>query len=389
MKQPIYLDNNATTPVDPAVADAMDEVTRNHYGNPASKTHSQGWYAEELVQIAREEVAALINAKADEIIFTSGATEANNLVIKGVAAALQRMSSFPVTIISAATEHRSILDSFEQIVAAGHEVLLLPISGDGTISLDDYEEGIAEDGTLVSLMFANNEIGVVHEIKELARIARQSGTFFHCDATQAVGKIPVDVAALQVDYLTLSAHKIYGPKGVGALYWAKELGAPQPDAQLHGGGHEQGLRSGTLNVAGIVGFGKACKLAKERLQNDAKNISALTEQLYSGLSSRVSGITLNGAAEPRIPGNLNLRIDGIDNSRLVGMTNTKLAYSVSSACTSQMGKASHVLEAIGLSEKEQRSSIRLGVGRFNTKDEINAAVDVLADAITAIRGSHA
>lgn len=382
MKNIIYLDNNATTALDPEVLAEMLPVFAEHYGNPASKTHAYGWYAEELVNLARERVAALINAQPEEIIFTSGATESINLAIKGLAENQTAKSK----VISAKSEHRASLDTFEHLEKKGFVTHYLPLTSKGEINLDDLSAALDQQTFLVSLMLANNEIGTLHKISELVKLCKDRGVVFHCDATQALGKIKVDVKELAVDLLSISAHKIYCPKGIGALYIRQKSSAARLQAQIHGGGHENGFRSGTLNVPAIVGFGKACEIANNRLAIDANHLKNLSELFYRNLSAKIPDISLNGPElKERLPGNLNLKIAGIDNKKLLAKTNAKIAYSLSSACTSAQKKPSHVLSAIGLNKEEQEESIRIGIGRFNTEDEIVKAVEILASAIDQIR----
>lgn len=382
MKNIIYLDNNATTALDPEVLEEMLPTFSKHYGNPASKTHAYGWYAEELVAIARERVAALIKASPEEIIFTSGATESINLALKG----LSENQTAKTKIISSRTEHRASLDTFEHLAKKGLVTNYLPLNIKGEISFEELEAAIDKETFLVSLMLANNEIGTLHKISELTKLTKYRGLAFHCDATQALGKGKVEVDDLGVDLLSISAHKIYGPKGIGALYIRKKSSASRLQAQIHGGAHELGFRSGTLNVPGIVGFGKACELAKYRLENDSAHLKKLAQLFYQSLAKEVAGISLTGPRlEERLPGNLNIRIAGVKNTKLLAKTNSKLAYSLSSACTAAQKKPSHVLSAIGLSKEEQEESIRIGIGRFNTVEEIERAVEILISVITEIR----
>jgi cysteine desulfurase len=376
----IYLDNNATTPLAPEVIEAMYDVLLNHYGNPASNTHPQGWYAQELVQIAREHVAKLIGAKPDEIVFTSGATESNNLAIKGAAYALGVSDA---NILSCQSEHRSVLDPLIELEQQGATVKLLAVDDKGEIKGLDHTAPKGDKFSLVSLMLANNEIGTIHPIEQLK--ARYPATMFHSDATQALGKLAIDVDNLGVDLLSLSAHKAYGPKGVGALYIRKKNPRLAVAPLIHGGGHEEGMRSGTLNVAGIVGFGEACRIAHERIASEPMRLKKLTETLLNELQRKISGIWLNGPNTNRLPGNLNIAIDNVSATRLIGKVNTKLAISSSSACSSSSSKPSHVLASLGLPRSRQINSIRLGVGRYTTEEELHIAVEILAKAITDLR----
>ncbi len=371
MNLPVYLDNNATTPLDPLVLEEMLPALREHFGNPASSTYRQGWFAEELVNIAREKVASVINATPEEIIFTSGATESNNLVIKGANAK---------HIVSVVTEHKAILDPLATLLVP---TTLLKVNSDGLITPEQLQDALTPETTLVSIMLANNEIGVIHPIKELTKIVKSynSEILIHTDATQALGKIPLDVNELGIDLLSLSSHKAYGPKGIGALYIKKKPSRIKLTPLLHGGGHEEGYRSGTLNVPAIIGFGKACEIITNNLASDVERITKLTEQILTQLEHEIEGISLNGSKVHRIPGNINLLIPGVSNAELVGAVNSKVAFSISSACTSRSKKPSHVLESLDLSDEEQYQSIRLGIGRFTTEEEIEFATNSLVSAI--------
>ncbi len=387
MSQAIYLDNNATTPLDPRGIDAMTEVYRTHFGNASSSSHPYGWYAAELVEIAREDVAALIGASPEEIVFTSGATEANNLALLGVARAAG--SNERPELLSVVSEHDAVLDPLAALMCEGFRTTFLPIQTEGNaaglVSEETFAHEVGEQTLLASVMLANNEIGVLQDVRALAKLAHNHGALFHTDATQAVGKIPVSVDELDVDLLSCTAHKMYGPKGVGALYIRRGKRRPNLTPLVFGGGHEKGLRSGTLNVPGIVGFGVACRIAREQVADDVQRIESLASELLTALQNSVEGVTLNGCRAPRLPGNLNLLIAGIDTTRLLGLTNTKLAYSTTAACQSDSVSPSHVLAALGLSVAEQRSSIRLGIGRFNTKSDIEQATQILSEAIYKLR----
>ena len=379
MKTPIYLDNNATTRLDPRVLEEMLPVLKDHYGNASSSTHSFGWYAEELVQIAREKIAASINASSEEIIFTSGATESNNIVLKGAAKLLSRIERRQAKMLSIGTEHKSILEPLADLDEDGVDVSLLLTKKDGTICKEAFSEKLSEETDLISIMLANNEIGVIHDIASLVKIAREAApnAFFHCDASQALGKIAIDVEELDIDFLSLSAHKLYGPKGVGALYLNKLL-AMRPEPLLHGGGQEEGLRAGTLNVPAVVGFGKACEIVVQELDKDREHISGLTNTLREQLEKQIPALIVNGSLENRIPGNLNFAIPGIDANELSAKLSAKLAISTSSACSSANKTPSHVLAALGLPPELQKASLRIGIGRFNTAEEIDYAVETLA-----------
>jgi len=389
LQPPVYLDNNATTPLDPRVLQEMIPVLESHFGNPASTTHAFGWHASELVKIARERVAALIGCSAEEIVFTSGATESINLALFGVAQSLKsRAGTAPAKIrfVSAATEHRATLDPLEEIGRDGADVEILPVDADGSLSDAAIADACKNGASLLSLMLANNEIGTIHPIADFSKIAAAKNVLVHCDAAQAAGKIRLDVDALGADLLSLSAHKMYGPKGVGALYVRKSrrhLLEP-----LHfGGGHEGGLRSGTLNVAGIVAMGKAAEIAAAELKEDSMRLRELASVFLGQLSAALGPIALNGPRlEDRLPGNLNLRFEGVDNARLIGLVQNKLAISLSSACQSASAIPSHVLRAIGLTPAQQRASIRVGIGRMNTPEEIARAANILIDAVRVCTG---
>ncbi len=379
-KFPIYLDNNATTPVDPRVIASMVETLEKNFGNPSSSTHTFGWYAAELVKIARENLASLINAQAEEIIFTSGATEANNLVIFGVLNSLNKKPH----VITVSTEHKSILDPLKYL-GSKIDLTELRVNQEGGLSLDDLKNSLREDTALVCVMLANNEIGNIHPLKEIAKLVRTTKAILLCDATQAIGKIPVDVIDLGVDLLSLSAHKFYGPKGIGALYIRKNSAKLQP--LLFGGGHERGLRSGTLNVPGIVALGKAAEIAKNELTADGLHLKNLSSYLLELLSQEIPDYKLNGPSKNRLPGNLNLAFLGVDNARLIGAIQTKVALSASSACQSASTIPSHVLNALGFDLQRQKSSIRIGIGKFNTKEEIEGAVKIICTNIKKIRNA--
>ncbi len=388
-KLPVYLDNNATTPLDPRVISVMRLVLETEFGNPASTTHSLGWSAEELVRVARENVAALINAAPEEIVFTSGATEANNLALKGFAECCTSCAPENIRFIAAATEHKSVLDPLHTLASRGYPVKILPVSKDGFIDPGVFSRALETGPAFVSLMLANNEIGTVQDIQTLIANNRKRIVYFHCDATQAAGKIPVDVTELGADLLSFSAHKLHGPKGAGALYIRRRNPLLRLHAQLEGGGHEYGFRSGTLNVPGIVGFGEACRIAKTELDQTRQHLNLLSQMLLTQIQDKIPGVKLNGSPFQRLPGNLSLAIDGIDNSRLIGLISTKLAMSISSACQSASPTPSHVLKALGLSEAEQRSTIRIGIGRFNTEEEIYYAAEILTGAVNKIRTERA
>ncbi|HSB20088.1 MAG TPA: IscS subfamily cysteine desulfurase [Anaeromyxobacteraceae bacterium] len=380
MKVPVYMDCNATTPVDPRVLEAMLPFFTVDFGNAASRSHSFGWRAEEAVEAARAEVARLIGATAREIVFTSGATESDNLAIKGAARFHQSRGRHLVTC---RTEHKAVLDSMHALERQGFEVTFLPVGSDGRIDPGEVAKAIRPDTILVSVMHANNETGVLHPVEEIGRIARERGVLFHTDAVQSAGKIPVDVEKLGADLLSLSAHKMYGPKGVGALYVRRRPRA-RILAEIDGGGHERGLRSGTLNVPGIVGFGRACQVAGEGMAEEAARVLGLRERLRHGLGRGVEGLTVNGSLEHRLPGCLNVSFAHVEGEALM-MAVRDVAVSSGSACTSASLEPSYVLRAMGVPDDLAHASIRFGLGRFNTAEEVDFAVDLFARKVAKLR----
>jgi len=380
MKVPVYMDCNATTPVDPRVLEAMLPFFTVHFGNAASRSHAFGWRAEEAVEAARAEVARLIGATAREIVFTSGATESDNLAIKGAARFHQSRGRHLVTC---RTEHKAVLDSMHALERQGFEVTLLPVGGDGRVEPDEVRKAIRPDTILVSVMHANNETGVLHPVEEIGRITRERGVLFHTDAVQSAGKIPVDVEALNADLVALSAHKLYGPKGVGALYVRRRPRA-RILAEIDGGGHERGLRSGTLNVPGIVGFGRACEVAREGMPEEAERVLGLRERLRQGLLGAVEGVTVNGSLEHRLPACLNVSFAQVEGEALM-MAVRDVAVSSGSACTSASLEPSYVLRAMGVPDDLAHASIRFGLGRFNTAEEVDFAVDLFARKVAKLR----
>jgi cysteine desulfurase len=380
MNLPIYLDNNATTPMDPRVLDAMVPYFTQKFGNAASRNHAFGWVAEEAVDYAREQVAKIIGATEKEIIFTSGATEADNLAIKGVFEMYQEKGNH---IITAVTEHKAVLDTCKHIEKLGGKVTYLPVKEDGMIDLNELEAAMTKETILVSIMYGNNEIGVIQPIKEIAAIAHKYGALFMTDATQAVGKIPVDVNADGIDLLAFSAHKIYGPKGVGALYVRRKGPRVKVTAQMDGGGHERGMRSGTLNVPGIVGFGKACELCMQEMESEAKRLSALRDKLQSALTVLEESY-VNGNVEHRLPHVANISFKYVEGEGLM-MAMKDLAVSSGSACTSASLEPSYVLKSLGLSDDLAHSSIRFGLGRFTTEEEVDYAIEVTKKSVTHLR----
>lgn len=382
MKIPIYLDNHSTTQVDQRVLDVMLPYFRDVFGNAASRNHSFGWEAEAAVDQARAQIARLIGASSPkEIIFTSGATESDNLAIKGAAEAYKEKGNH---IVSCVTEHRAVLDSCKSLERRGSSVTYLPVNSDGTLNFEKLSAAITEKTILISLMAANNEIGVIHPVREIGQIAKERGVLFHCDGAQAVGKIPVNVEEMGIDLLSISAHKMYGPKGVGALYVRSKRPKVRLSPIIDGGGHEQGLRSGTLNVPGIVGFGKACEIAGLELPREADRLIDLRERLKHGILSRLDEVYLNGDPVRRLPGNLNIGFAYVEGESLL-MALKDIALSAGSACTSASLEPSHVLRALRLPDDMVHSSIRFGLGRFNTTEEIDYTVDRVAQEVSRLR----
>ncbi len=379
-RPPIYLDYQATTPVDPRVVQAMLPYFSEQFGNAASRSHAYGWKAEQAVEAARAQVAALLGASAKEIVFTSGATESNNLALKGVAEALRDKGRH---IITQATEHRAVLDTCAHLEKLGYCLTILPVDRQGLVAPERVRAAIREDTILVSIMAANNEIGVLQAIDAIGAICRERGVLFHSDAVQAAGKIPLNMQTMPVDLLSLSAHKLYGPKGVGALYVARGRGI-RLAAQMDGGGHERGRRSGTLNVPGIVGMGAACALAQQEMAEEAERLRGLRDLLKMRLEGSLADVAVNGAMEPRLPGNLNMLFRGAEGEALM-MALDDVAVSSGSACTSDAIEASHVLRAIGRSDDEAHSSIRFGLGRFTTEDEIVYAAGRVVETVQQLR----
>jgi cysteine desulfurase len=380
MNIPIYLDNNATTPMDPRVLEAMLPYFNEKFGNAASRNHPFGWVAEEGVDYAREQVAKLIGATEKEIIFTSGATESDNLAIKGVFEMYKEKGNH---IITAVTEHKAVLDACKHVEKLGGRVTYLPVKEDGLVDLAELEAAMSSETILVSIMYGNNEIGVIQPVKEIAAIAHKYGALFMTDATQAVGKIPVNVIADGIDLLALSAHKMYGPKGVGALYVRRKGPRVKVTAQMDGGGHERGMRSGTLNVPGIVGLGKACELAGLEMESEAKRLSALRDKLQSALTVLEESY-VNGNVEHRLPHVANISFKYVEGEGLM-MAMKDLAVSSGSACTSASLEPSYVLKSLGLSDDLAHSSIRFGLGRFTTEEEVDYAIEVTKKSVNHLR----
>ena len=381
MKSPIYLDNHATTRVDPRVVEAMLPYFTESFGNAASRNHEFGWVAEQGVENARKQVASLIGASPKEIIFTSGATESNNLAIKGVAEMYAEKGNH---IITAATEHKAVLDTCKKLEKQGFRITILPVKGDGLGDLDMLREAITDKTILVSIMYANNEIGVVQPVAEIGKICRERGVLFHTDAVQAVGKIPVDVNADNIDIASLTAHKVYGPKGVGALYVRRRNPRVQLTAQMDGGGHERGMRSGTMNVPAIVGLGEACAIAQREMAAEIEYSRTLRDRLKARLEAGLDEVYVNGSMEHRLPGNLNISFAYVEGESLL-MGISDVAVSSGSACTSATLEPSYVLKALGLGDEIAHSSIRFGIGRFNTQEEVDYVADKLIDVVTKLR----
>lgn len=378
---PIYLDYHATTPVDPRVLDAMLPYFTQRFGNPASRQHSFGWDAQKAVDAAREQVAGLIDASAGEIVFTSGASESNNLAIKGTACALRERGNH---LITAVTEHKSVLDTFKRLQGEGFDVTFLPVDSDGFIDLDQLRGALSDKTVLVSVMAANNEIGTVQRLMEIGAITSERGVIFHTDAAQAAGKVPLDVNAANVDLLSLTGHKCYGPKGAGALFVRRRKPKLQLACQIDGGGHEGGLRSGTLNVPGIVGLGAAAEICRSEMSSESPRLRDLRDRLLASLRASVPNVRVNGAlGDGRLPHNLHVTFDGVEGERLL-MAIGDLAVSTGSACSSGSQRASHVLEAIGAADRPG-ASIRFGLGRWTTEAEIDAASERVIKVVRSLQ----
>ena len=381
VKLPIYLDNHATTPVDPRVVEAMLPYFHEKFGNAASRNHAFGWAAEEAVENARGQVAALINATPKEIIWTSGATESDNLMIKGVAEMYREKGNH---IITQVIEHKAVLDTCKRLEKHGYEVTYLPVGKDGRVDPEDVRKAITPKTILITIMYANNEIGVINPIAEIGKIAKEHGILFAVDGVQAVGKIPVDVQRDNIDLLAISAHKLYGPKGVGALYVRRRNPRVQLSAIIDGGGHERGMRSGTLNVPGIVGLGKACEICKNEMAQESERMLKLRERLLNGLMSKLDVLYINGSMEHRLPNNLNISFAYVEGESLL-MGINDVAVSSGSACTSATLEPSYVLKALGVGDDLAHTSIRFGLGRFNTEEEIDYVTNRLVEVVSRLR----
>ena len=381
IKLPIYMDNHATTPVDPRVLEEMMPYFTDKFGNAASRNHAFGWAAEEAVELARDRVAKLIGATAKEIVFTSGATESDNLAIKGVAEMYREKGNH---IITAVTEHKAVLDTCKRLEKYGYRVTYMPVQKDGLIDLDDLKRAIDEKTVLVTIMAANNEIGVLQPVADIGKLCHERGVLFHSDATQAVGKVPIDVIKQNIDIMSISGHKMYGPKGVGALYVRRKNPRVQISPIIDGGGHERGMRSGTLNVPGIVGLGKACALCMEQMPEETKKLSGLRDRLKDKIMGRLDEVYINGTMEHRLPGNLNISFAYVEGESLL-MGINDVAVSSGSACTSATLEPSYVLKALGTGDDLAHSSIRFGLGRFNTQEEVDYVADRVCETVERLR----
>jgi len=381
IKLPVYMDYHATTPVDPRVLETMLPYFTERFGNAASRNHEFGWTAEEAVENARAQIARLVNATPKEIIFTSGATESDNLAIKGAAEMYREKGNH---IITQVTEHKAVLDTCKRLEKYGYEVTYLPVQKDGCVDLDELRRAITPKTILISIMYANNEIGVIQPIAEIGKIAKEKGVLFHVDGVQAAGKIPVDVQKDNIDMLAISAHKMYGPKGVGALYVRRRNPRVQLAAVIDGGGHERGMRSGTLNVPGIVGFGRAAEICQNEMPQESARMSALRDRLKDGLFAKLDELYINGSMIHRLPNNLNVSFAFVEGESLL-MGINDVAVSSGSACTSATLEPSYVLKALGVGEDLAHTSIRFGLGRFNTQEEVDYVVDRVSEVVIRLR----
>ncbi len=381
LKFPIYLDYHATTPVDPEVFEAMRPYFTEVFGNAASRNHEFGWTAEAAVEKARTQIAKLIGASEKEIIFTSGATESNNLAIQGTAQMLKGKGKH---IITSPIEHKAVLDTCNYLETQGFEITVLPVDKYGQVPVEELRQALRPDTILVSIMAANNEIGTINRIGEIGKLCKEKGVLFHTDAVQAAGKVPLDVEAMGIDLMSLTAHKIYGPKGIGALYVRRKNPRVRLSPLVHGGGHERGMRSGTLNVPGIVGFGKAAEVAQRRMTEDNAHLLKLRERLWEGLTKELDEIYLNGHPTERLPGNLNVSFAFVEGESLM-MGMKELAVSSGSACTSASLEPSYVLKNIGVGEDLAHTSIRFGLGRFTTEEEIDYTIQKVVQTVKKLR----
>jgi cysteine desulfurase len=381
VKTPIYMDNNATTRTDPRVVAAMLPYFTEDYGNAASRNHVFGWRAEEAVDQAREQVATLVGAGAKEIIFTSGATESDNLALKGVAAMYKKKGNHLITTV---TEHKAVIDPCKRLERDGFQVTFLPVDRYGRVSAEQVAAALTDKTILVSVMAANNEIGTLQPIKEIGKLCKQRGVLFHTDAVQAAGKVPLDVEAMGIDLLSLSAHKMYGPKGIGALYVRRKDPRVRLDPLIDGGGHERGMRSGTLPVPNIVGFGAAAELSRKEMESEAKRLIGLRHRLHKGITEQLDEVYLNGHPTERLPGNLNVSFAYVEGEALM-MGIKDVAVSSGSACTSASLEPSYVLKALGVGDELAHSSIRFGLGRFNTEEEVDFVIGDVVRAVNHLR----
>lgn len=383
MQRPIYMDNHATTPMDPRVLDAMLPYFTDKFGNAASRNHPFGWEAEEAVDNARERIAKLIGAKGKEIIFTSGATESDNLAIKGVVEFYKEKGNHVITCV---TEHKAVLDTCKALERQGKATTTyLPVDRYGMVNPDDVRNAMTDKTVLISIMYANNEIGTIHPIREVGKIAKEKGILFHCDATQGVGKVPVNVDMDGIDLLSMTGHKIYGPKGCGALYVRSKGPRVRLTPMMDGGGHERGMRSGTLNVPGIVGFGKACELCGQEMETEAARLIALRTRLHEGITNQLEDVYLNGHPTQRLPGNLNLSFSYVEGESFLMGLNKQIALSSGSACTSATLEPSYVLKALGVGEELAHTSIRFGLGRFNTEADVDYVIGRVVEITQRLR----
>lgn len=380
----VYLDHHATTPVDERVAEEMQPYLTENFGNPASDDHLYGAKAKEGVEQAREQISEVLNCRKEEVIFTSGATESDNLAIKGVADYAERKDKGS-HIITGETEHEAVLEACEVLEERGFDVTYLPVDENGLIDPVDVEEAIRDDTILISIMAANNEIGTIAPLKEIGEVAKSNEVFFHTDAVQALGYVPIDVEEMGIDLMSISAHKIYGPKGIGALYVRRRNPKVKLDPLLHGGGHERGWRSGTLNVPSIVGLGKAVHLADKEMEERTEHVDELTSYMWNRFDEELDNVVLNGHPEKRIPNNLNVSFVGVENKALVQNLQPEIAVSAGSACTTGKVEASHVLQALGGDEDLWHSAVRFGLGKDNTQEEIEHATDQVIQAVSRLR----
>nr|CRH04276.1 Cysteine desulfurase (Nitrogenase metalloclusters biosynthesis protein nifS) [Candidatus Magnetococcus massalia] len=380
MSKPIYMDYQATTPMDPRVFEAMAPWFVEKFGNPASRSHAWGWEADEAVENARKQVADVIAADPREIVFTSGATESDNLAITGIARFYKDKGNH---IITPVTEHKAVLDTCRYLEQEGFEITYLPVQEDGLVNLKDLEAAMTDKTILVSIMAVNNEMGVIQPLKEIGALCRSKKIFFHCDAAQGVGKMPIDVNEMKIDLLSISGHKMYGPKGIGALY-VRRRPRVRLNAIIHGGGHERGMRSGTLATPMIVGLGEACRLCQEEMAAEEARILKLREKLRQGIDEKLTHCRLNGSLDHRVAGNLNMSFEYVEGESMM-MAINKVAVSSGSACTSASLEPSYVLRALGLDDAQAHTSIRFGLGRFTTEEEVDQVLDIIVDAVERLR----